>query len=567
MARKSRKQSVFGVESTTRELEVASNFIQESTLATAAYVRLSRENSGHETDDSIKTQIQLVQTYIREHPELSLTDTYVDNGVSGTKFDRPEFNRLMKDVKTGRIQCIVVKDLSRFGRDYLETGYYLDQIFPLLNVRFIAVTDQYDSNRPESRTSLMTPIKNMINAMYAKDFSRKIKATVKAQQELGTVRNGMAPYGYQYDEETKRFRIDKEVEPYVRLLFAWHLAGLSRSQIAGRLNMLQAPTPGGHRFGRKNNWYPEVIRYFLANPTYAGCIALGRQEQDMSKGLAWTKKPREEWKLFPNSHEAYITQEDSDRIVARMTETKKQMDEGLKRTKEQRERMPDVFHGKIYCGKCGAKMRFRRGSHHTGCHEATFQFYSCLNRKKNPNCDNNHIFQQNYLKMLIMDQIRLLIQTVCDRDTLIREAEHKYAEKGKKYPTKRKIENVKEKLELVEGKMLRAYTDFAEHTLEEEEYGILKEKLFAERNDLVNELEKLQRKTEETDAAIIQFHTWADKLRSNLNAMPFDEALVNELVSRITIYDIEHIEVEFACQDMYQNGWMDEFLSDTKEDV
>ena len=190
-----------------------------------------------------------------------------------------------------------------------------------------------------------------------------------------------------------------------------------------------------------------------------------------------------------------------------------------------------------------------------------------MNRKKNPNCDNNHIFQQNYLKMLIMDQIRLLIQTVCDRDALIREAEHKYAEKGKKYPTKRKIENVKEKLELVEGKMLRAYTDFAENTLEEEEYGILKEKLFAERNDLVNELQELQRKAEKIDAAIIQFHTWADKLRSNLNAMPFDEALVNELVSRITIYDIEHIEVEFACQDMYQNGWMDEFLSDTKEDV
>ena len=132
MARKSRKQPIYSTESTAR-VEIETDFIRESTLATAAYVRLSRENGGHETDDTLQTQIKLVHSYILEQPELSLIDTYVDNGVSGTKFDRPEFNRLMQDVKTGRVQCIVVKDLSRFGRDYLEAGYYLDQIFPLLN--------------------------------------------------------------------------------------------------------------------------------------------------------------------------------------------------------------------------------------------------------------------------------------------------------------------------------------------------------------------------------------------------------------------------------------------------
>lgn len=567
MARKSRKPLGFSLESTARRVEIASDYIRESTLATAAYVRLSRENGGHGNDDTLQTQIQMVHSYIQEQPELTLVDTYADNGVSGTKFDRPEFNRLMDDVKSGRIQCVVVKDLSRFGRDYLETGYYLEQIFPLLNVRFIAITDQYDSNRPESKASLTTPIKNMINAMYAKDFSRKIKASVKTQQELGIVRNGTAPYGYLFDAETKRYRIDPEVEPYVRLLFAWHLIGASRSQVSDRLNILQAQTPGNRRFGRKNKWYPEVAQYFLVNPTYAGCVAMGRQERDLSRGMAQTKKPRSEWKLFPNFHEAYITQEDADWIEAHITETKKQIDESLERTKDRRNEMPDVFHGKVYCGYCGARMRHRRASHHTNDPDATFQLYRCLNRKKNIDCTNNHIFQQNYLKIVVMDQIRLLIQTICDKDALIRKAEKKYFSGKKQYPIKLRMERTREKLERVEEKLLRAYMDFADHTLDEEQYLTLKEKLLTERGNLVNEMQELQRKMEEINSAISQFHVWADRLRNNLKDTAFDETLVNELVSRITVYDVERIEVEFACMDVFQTEWLDELLAEPKEDV
>lgn len=567
MARKSRKQLGFSLESTARKVEIASDYIRESTLATAAYVRLSRENGGHGHDDTLQTQIQLVHSYIREQPELTLVDTYVDNGVSGTNFDRPEFNRLMDDVKSGRIQCIVVKDLSRFGRNYLETGYYLEQIFPLLNVRFIAITDQYDSNRPESKSSLTTPIKNMINAMYAKDFSRKIKAAVKTQQELGIVRNGTAPYGYLYDAETKGYRIDPEVEPYVRLLFAWHLIGATRAQISDRLNILQAQTPGNRRFGRKNRWYPEVAQYFLVNPTYAGCVAMGRREQDLSRGQALVVKPRSEWKLFPNSHEAYITQEDADWIVAHIAETKKQIDEVLERTKERRSVMLDVFHGKIYCGYCGARMRHRRASHHMNDTDATFQLYRCLNRKKNTDCTNNHIFQQNYLKIVVMDQIRLLIQAICDKDDLIRKAEKELTSDRKQHPIKRKIERTREKLDGVEKKLLRAYMDFADHTLDEEEYLLLKRNLLAERGSLVNELQELQRKMEEINSAISQFHEWADRLRNNLKDTAFDEALVNELVSRVTVYDVDLIEVELACTDAFQTDWLDELLAEPKEDI
>ena len=189
MARKSRKNQVLpesvqvqATEKTARQL-----------LATAAYVRLSVENSGNSTDDTLQTQIKLVHNFIANHPDLKLADTYIDNGFTGTNFDRPEFERLMQDVKLGKIQCVVVKDLSRFGRDYLETGHYLETIFPRLNVRFIAVTDDFDSFRPGDVESLATPIKNLVNSLYAKDISNKLRAVNANKRKRGQPRGSFPP--------------------------------------------------------------------------------------------------------------------------------------------------------------------------------------------------------------------------------------------------------------------------------------------------------------------------------------------------------------------------------------
>ena len=189
---------------------------KETLIATGAYARLSVEN---ETDDTLQTQITMLHSYITNHPELELTDTYIDNGYSGTNFDRPEFIRLMDDVRSGRISCIVVKDLSRFGRDYLETGYYLETLFPHLNVRFIAVTDNFDSFREGDLNSLSVPLKNMVNTMYAKDISRKqcAAAKIRAKRERA-MPNGTAPYGYRFTEDKTGYIEDPLTAPYVRMI-------------------------------------------------------------------------------------------------------------------------------------------------------------------------------------------------------------------------------------------------------------------------------------------------------------------------------------------------------------
>ena len=238
MARKSRRN---------KNVEAVSNQIIENCenlIDTGAYIRLSVENGGNETDETLVVQQMLVEKFIEEHPDLKLAGTYIDNGFSGTNFERPGFLKLMEDVRSGKIQCIVVKDLSRFGRDYLETGYYLETILPRLNVRFIAITDDYDSSRKEDRENISVPLKNMVNAMYAKDMSKKILAAKDAQRKKGNITLSKVAFGYVRSEDRHRQIVDEEVAPFVRMIFQWYMMGVSKKKIADRLNLMGIATPG-----------------------------------------------------------------------------------------------------------------------------------------------------------------------------------------------------------------------------------------------------------------------------------------------------------------------------------
>ena len=239
MARKSRRTNLVKPVETSVRVEQATEG-----LATGAYARLSVEK---DDEGSIQTQITLIHNYIVEHPELRLTDTYVDNGYSGTDFDRPNFTRLMDDVRTGKIQCIVVKDLSRFGRDFLETGYYIETLLPKLNVRLISINDAFDSYREEDVNSISVPIKNMVNEMYAKDFSRKVSAYHDLHRKNGDVRLTRTVYGYQIDKEKNIYVPNADTAPVVKMIFRWFLMGYQTGQIAERLNMLDVMTPRNYK--------------------------------------------------------------------------------------------------------------------------------------------------------------------------------------------------------------------------------------------------------------------------------------------------------------------------------
>ena len=214
MARKSRKQ-------TTIQSPAVVGAVKSETISTAIYARLSIENSGKDDEgDSIENQISFCKSYVIEHPYLNLVGVYEDNGSKGTNFDRPQFKKMMDEVKAGRIKCLVVKDLSRFSRDYIEAGAYLEKIFPFMGIRFISITDGYDSAvSRDAEKALMVPLKNMINTAYAKDISRKIITSFRARQAKGEILPAFAPYGYVKSKtQAYRYEIDEETALYVRMI-------------------------------------------------------------------------------------------------------------------------------------------------------------------------------------------------------------------------------------------------------------------------------------------------------------------------------------------------------------
>ena len=332
MARKSRKNlpqpEQAAVSALLPELE-------EAKMPAAIYGRLSVEDE--EKEESMETQIALVQDYINRSSELSYVDTYFDNGFTGTNFKRPAFTRLMNDVRQKKIKCIVVKDLSRFGRNYLEAGYYIETVFPFLGVRLIAVTDNFDSTRKEDMESLALPIRNMVNAMYAKDISKKIWTSLQRKKEAGYAVGNDAPYGYIRNPVTKRNEIDPEAAFYVQLIFQWELMGVPIFEIARRMTLLQVPTPRewhrkmveGKEVLTYKKWGVTTIRHILENQTYVGDTINNKSTQKLFAGQDKHDLPKEQWYVAKNTHPAIIARDDFEKVQEILTKNLEQESKGI----------------------------------------------------------------------------------------------------------------------------------------------------------------------------------------------------------------------------------------------
>lgn len=268
--------------------------VEQYAFLTALYVRLSMEEQEGDLTEKIRNQRELLLEYIREKPEFQLVDIYCDNGCTGTNFDRPQWQRLMEDAKTGKVNCIIVKDLSRLGRNYIEAGNYLEKIFPFMGVRFIAISDGYDSEnlKPED-TGLLLPLKNIINASYAKDLSQKISSARHVQRGRGEFTGSVVPFGYKKDQQRKgRFVVNEDEAAVVRQIFRMFGEGGSYSEIARELNRLRIPSPQGKL------WRYQSIRGIIANEVYLGRMIQGKRcsrEQDVV--------------TVENTHDAIITED------------------------------------------------------------------------------------------------------------------------------------------------------------------------------------------------------------------------------------------------------------------
>lgn len=556
MARKSRK--------ITPAVEPVVEAAPLQIFPTAIYARLSVENSGKsENVDVIANQIEICKSYIADRPYLSLVDTYIDNGHTGTVFDRPEFNRLMTDIKSGRIKCLVVRDLSRFGRDYIETGTYLERIFPQIGLRFIAIKENYDNfDTDGSNESLMIPLQNMINALYSKDISRKVSTALKAQMEQGTFQKRNLPYGYRWNEEHTNMVIDEETASYVRLIFRRKIEGWSMPMILDELDRLGAPNTelrkrqNGTRTGDGcscKGWHKSTVYGILTNPHYVGDTVLGRSMVAIYKGIkSHNVKDKDEWIVFPNTHEAIISREDFQKVQDIMNAASEARQTKMQKSEEIRATLINLFDGKIFCADCGKRMYFHRKKVDKRKDGGWYAFYECSTYvgRRYEHCT-AHYIRQDRLERDVLAAIQLQVKAALDYDKLLDKLRGSEGEKNIRDKQNALITSLNLKLSGVSKKRTRLYEDFAEGILDEEEYTFAKKSYDEQFADLSRRLDEAVQRRSKFNEAMSVDNKWITLMKSVSTATQLSQELVDESVELVKIHEDGAVELVMKYGDIY----------------
>ncbi len=342
------------------------------------YLRLSREDAagGRTESNSIRSQREICRAFVRSCGDMDVYDTYVDDGYSGADFDRPGFKRMMEDIKAGKINCVVVKDLSRFGRDYIEAGRLIQKTFPAFHVRFVAVTDRFDSTTADyHETSLVLPVKNFVNDSYCRDISGKVRSQQRVKREKGEFIGAFAVYGYCKDGRNRnRLVPDPYASRIVQHIFDWKLDGMSCLAIAKRLNRLGVLSPMEYKRSMGQNystgfaasvrgaWSSVAVRRILTDEFYIGTVVQGKSEKISYKVKRFRKKAKEEWIRVPGMHEAVVAEEDFER-VQQFLATATRASGG--------EEKAHAFAGILFCGECLGPMA-RRLNRYRGTEKTDF---------------------------------------------------------------------------------------------------------------------------------------------------------------------------------------------------
>ena len=548
MARKSRKRL------NENEIESLHPITERAErIRTAAYARISIDKE--DTRDSIETQTVMIQQYIEDHPEFELTDVYQDIGYSGTNFDRPEFTRLIEDIKTGRIQCVIVKDLSRFGRNFIETSYYIETIFPHLNARLISINDRFDSIREDDRRGLEVPIKNMVNEMYAMDASKKRTEAFILESSLGKSKIGHATFGYIKDKENNILVEYPETSRIVKVIFRWYIRGVPCGEIARRLNEAGLKTPGqykeeleGFQTGRDNlAWRQSVVREVLEKQCYVGDTVQGTKRHRLYKKDIVRRVAPEDWIIHEDTHQALISREDFEKAKQLMKEGAIKRKESLDKTLIERNAQENIFFKKIYCGDCNHTMQFTRFKHMRDQEGYDGIFYVCRHNHL-PYC--NHRMHVDLIKTVVLDQIKALVKAVCDQKSLAKELLEGTRSKGKLLSGEKKLVSLKRKLSDNENAVATLYTNLSEGVIDEEDYKALSQHYTLEKENLHAEIKVQKDLIVRQKKTVERYCELADDFERYMDEMTFDKDLLDAFVDRITVWNNGTIDIRFKCEDV-----------------
>lgn len=388
MARKSRKNMPSSAAGTSGNLtaQAVINLEQDVKIYRAAiYARLSHESEANRERDTVETQIACIRNFIEGRDDMAEAGVYADVSVTGTTFDRPEFGRMMQDIRTGKINAIITRDLSRLGRNYVEAGNFIERVFPFLDVRYIAVTDGFDSTAQDG--DLSVPLKNMVNEYYSRDLSQKVKTGKEAIWRQGGFSEGIPPYGYKRAEDgTRRLVPDSEASGNIPRIFQMFLGGMTYTQIAKRLQEEGVLSPPKYYYtgkgdtanaGKAGDWNYAHVRRILTGEYYIGNIVHGKQTKCLATGHKNIHTPPEQWVRMEGVHEPLVSREIFEKAQQRAEEVRRE----TARKRAGRPGLPEIpenkLAGKAFCAECGSRMCLKRHYRQTGLFR-----YECGNRSQ-----------------------------------------------------------------------------------------------------------------------------------------------------------------------------------------
>lgn len=457
----------------------------EGSLKTGIYVRLSNEDNGGKGKDSIYNQMEQLQEFVEKTLRAEVCSVYVDNGWSGTDFERPEWERMMGDAREGSVNCIVVKDLSRFARNYLEAGEYLEKIFPFLGIRFIAVNDRYDSSGevfPDK--DMTTEFKNLANDYYSRDISKKVLSAFQAKKRQGEFIGNKAPYGYLLKEN--HFVIDEPAAEVVRRIFTMKRQGSSFYEIAQILNEEGIASPSryaGERGEKKYKssmnvlWQPQAVSRIVYNRVYTGDLVQGKNNRSIFSSERQGQRAEEDWQVLENSHPAIIDREVFFELQHNRADNRKTW-----RERQGRAAYENVLEGILVCGICGRPMR-RLKDVRNG--KAKYYFY-CASRYNymQTECNTSSVLDEKIFHA-VLRQIGLQIDLAVEMESVLKKMKESGMYSAAVRRRKEEIAGQREKLARYKYLRMGIYEDMKKGILTKEEYILAKDRY----GKLVEELE------------------------------------------------------------------------------
>ena len=513
----------------------------------ALYIRLSVEFNG-KRGDSLETQRQIMEAYVTLCPDIEVAEIYIDNGISGQTFEQAAFQHLLNDIEAGKIDCVVVKDLSRLGRNTIDTGYYIEKYFPLHQVRFIAVNDQYDSEDGEnSANHMIVPLKNMINEAYAADISRRVAAQQRQAMRDGEFVGSRPPYGYLKDPDNcHHLLVNEDTAPTVRQIFQWAAEGVALNDMVKRLNEAKVPTPGHYlasvglitnqRLMGSGKWQTWTVGKILEAEVYTGDMVQGKSRTVGRKQVSTAPM---DWIVVRDTHEALVSREMFELVQA------VRQNAAVKYTvTEKKPYTENILQGRVFCGCCGKNLH-RQKSHGR-------YFYRCItnDRLGKDACPGDI----RYLKEAdLFDTILIVIRqkagAVMGSGLYLKRQDSKIA--AKKAAVDREIDQLRGETEKNQALLKGLYENFVTGILTRAEYLELKEDYSGKVRTAVERVRELQAQQSELEALVKDCASLADKLAAAEKDKALTARLVEQVIERVTVSGPGDVAIQFRFEDSF----------------